>query len=147
ASHAIGLTDTASVGKAILDRLFMDREKNTVKISIKKLLQEIVKSSKTLSVASNEGLGFLYVKACFAFQAQENNPLLKIWENAIAGMAEADKNGMIKSSLIGSLMWTLKPQIITLFAKDPKQRRLVAKSIKRELIERLHLQFDPVIGN
>lgn len=147
ACDALGFTDTKSVMVAVIESIFNQQDGKTKTITIKQLLEEVVKYITARSNLPRALKGMQYVNASFAFQAQTNNPLLKIWENSIAGMAEAEKSGMIKSTLTGSLVSVLKSKINEIPEIDSLQKKTVLGLIKAEILERVHLQYDPVIEN
>lgn len=120
-------------------------KKGRHRLTVKILLQELANKAKTIPRNSQEGLGTLYLKGCFAFQSQESNPLLHVWENAIAGMAEADESGMVRSTIVSCVAEVLNAKIRTACRDNPALKKLLRQSIRTELSKRLHLQYDPMI--
>jgi len=76
-------------------------------------------------------------KVCYAFEAHTSHPLLQAWENAIASMAEADEKSLVRSVIIKTVMSTVKSQL--------DKQKVFTHSFHYLLLERMHLQYDPVI--
>ncbi len=144
---------------AVLEALNLDRPKNIqtlfrsapadkmeVEIPIKTLLQHLVKQAKRKPENIKKGLAMLYLDACFAFEAQQSNPMLQIWENAIAGMAEADEESMVRSAILASTTRVLREKIKTVLPQDLSLRKKLSQHLRKGLLERIHLQYDPQIA-
>ncbi len=114
------------------------KDQRTIRISIKDLLLEL---SKQAAANGSTGIGKLFLSACLAFETEEVNPLLSAWNNAIAGMAEADEGSMIRSAVVRTVKEILKTKFST---HDCKKQ--ISKTLRQELIERIHLQYDPQIA-
>lgn len=103
-------------------------------LSIKKILE-------LLSQLTNKSL----TTALFAFEAQTSHPLLKVWRNAIAGMAEA-KDGMVNKAIltaVSSALSNLKFKGLT-----PEQERSLERLdhvILQTMQTRMRLAYDPSI--
>lgn len=128
-----------------------------LKTTIFKLIPELLKEDSptvksllkllALHAANEQGLdaGDLFSKACFAFEAQTTCALLKVWRNVIAGMAEAEEGGMIKSAIISSAMKSLD---VTFKGLNPKQlewKEELYETLRAEMLFRIQLQYDPAI--
>lgn len=131
----------------IVHSLFREIPPNeTVKeIELKYVLQALVKQAKELPENSEKGLAMLYLDACFAYEAQQCNPLLQVWENSIAGMAEADEESMVRSAILSSTMRVFKERIKQLPNLSKTSRKILMQCLKKELLETIHLQYDPQI--
>lgn len=147
ACRAIGINSPKKAILEILQTHFNATEDSLIKLSLKQLLEKLVLSAKSQECNNDVGIGTLFVRASFAYESQEVNPLLQVWENAIAGMAEPDETGMVLSAIIDSVLSTLKIQLKELYPSNNGLRKLMEKEISKELGERVHLQYDPVIAS
>jgi hypothetical protein len=116
-----------------------------VEISIKQMLQALVRQARDLPFNKSKSLADLYLHGCFAFAAQECNPLTEMWENAIAGMAEADGQSMVRSAIIASLTKVLGNAINKKFENDLEFGTLLSKHLITLFNQKIHLQWDPHI--
>lgn len=83
--------------------------------------------------ASNERI----TKACLRFSSHSLHPLLKCWENAIAGMSEGKKEGVLNVALLDAIKKLFTP----LFSKKDKALDHLIKKVKAEI----HYLYDPTI--
>lgn len=120
-------------------------EQPFTEITLKELLQALVKQAKTLPVNSNKRLADLYLHATFAFEAQECSPLLQTWENSIACMAEADGQSMVRSAILKSANQVLVRFLHKPLEEYPSLLQQAATLFKKNLHEKIHLQWDPHI--
>ncbi len=118
-----------------------------VDITVKELLQALVKQANTLEVNKHKPLSELYLHAVFAFQAQECNPLLQVWENSIACMAEADEQSMVRSAILKSTHQVLTNFLRGTLGSDLEMWRQAAELFRKQLNEKIHLQWDPQIAS
>lgn len=84
--------------------------------------------------------------ACIAFTSQVRNPLLTVWKNVIAGMAEADSNGMIISVILSTVRSVIQMKLAELCREDSSLVEEVIEKMTHILMQRITLQFDPGIG-
>ncbi|MFI0434943.1 MAG: hypothetical protein ACH350_04340 [Parachlamydiaceae bacterium] len=144
ACQAIGLEDPKITIQTMIANLpNLDRQKSH-KMEIKTLILKICEESQS-EHSSSKSLNTLFNQACFAFSSQTMQPLLKVWENAIANMAEAEEGSMIKRNIWESSLEELqfKLEKSSIPRSLPLQRFFL--SIKKELINRIKLQYDPTI--
>lgn len=109
-----------------------------VKNLLKLLSEEAAKEQK-------KEVGELFSKACFAFESQTMNPLLKVWRNVIAGMAEAEESGMLKTAILHSVMKSLNVQFKGMSSRQMKWKEELYASFSRELLLKMQLQYDPSV--
>ncbi|MFQ5729279.1 MAG: hypothetical protein ACE5GN_02845, partial [Waddliaceae bacterium] len=149
ACQAIHIEAPSSGIAEVIRRLFKETksDQETLQTTICSILKELIKYARQANPSKNEGIAALFMKACFAFEAQENNPLLQVWENAIAGMAEAEESSMVRSAIICSVMDTLKGKIKEILPSQPLQRKKLSRTLQSELISTIHLQYDPIVPN
>ena len=81
--------------------------------------------------------------AKLSFESQLHNPLLRIWENAIASMAEATEHGKLTEALIDSVIKSLAKLLGTnlIIKKDLKQ------NFRKYLAGAAHYAYDTDIKN
>lgn len=63
-----------------------------------------------------------------------SHPLLKMWENAIAGMSEAKKGGLLKSALIKTVTYA--------FMKRVNKIKILSKGWEKEIVEKIENNLD-----
>ena len=112
-------------------------------MKIKMLILRICEHNLSHNPSSKATLDSLYTQACFAFSSQTCQPLLKIWENSIANMAEAEEGSMIKSAILESTLdaFFLKLGELNIPPTPLLQRYFL--SIQKNLFEGIRLQYDP----
>ncbi|MCB1111917.1 MAG: hypothetical protein KDK72_04565 [Chlamydiia bacterium] len=146
ACHAIGISDNMGAVLNLLKTSFGDNPHNPQyykSFTIKDLLIALIKQHYGTENQEDPKIRKLYCLAAYAFQSQTNNPLLRAWENAIAGMAEAQESSMIKPAVINT---TLKAALspIKLSVNESLFTAIYSK-LQRELLKRTYLNYDPNI--
>jgi hypothetical protein len=139
---ALNLETPKIAVKNSIKRLLSGQSKHKA-ITIDQMLKELVleKTSKESHQFKN-----LYALASFAYESQMSNPLLKLWRNAIAGMAEAHEGSMIKSLIIESIKHALD---VTFKGTSVKQTEWIKKyydEISLNLARQIQLEYDPNIS-
>lgn len=125
----------------LIAQLPQPKKEEKFQIKIKDLIQKLCKQAAKTN--SSFTLDQTYTLALFAFSAQTAQPLLKVWENAIANMAEAEEGSMIKNAILGSTLDALQLKLGELkIPPSPLLQRLF-HYIKKLICERFHLQYDP----
>lgn len=71
------------------------------------------------------------------------HPLLKAWENAIAGMSEAKKGGMLKSALIKTVTYAYSKRAEKIKILPPGWQDGVREKIEQFIVERTQYLYDP----
>lgn len=94
----------------------------------------------------DELAGKFYHEGCFAFGSKTLNPLLKIWVNTIAGMAEGQANCYFSSCLIKSLLQLFHKHLTEKFSIPQKALEKVEESLCRFLALSIRYMYDPTIG-
>ncbi len=146
ACEAIGLKDYAYVFKKIIAHFFeKDRSHEIKTVTIRNVLQELAnfQSSRTLNTQTE--LGLIFASVYFAFEGQICNPLLGVWENSIAGMAEGEEGSLVTSSIINTTMKVIKEKLKELTPHDLETRKKIKNTIKEILRDRIQLHYDPII--
>lgn len=84
-------------------------------------------------------------KMSFVFSSQTAHPLLKTWENAIAGMAEMEEKSLIRSKNLQVLSRTLQQGLEeqTLFFYPLSLK--ILEVLKKKFKEVAHFQYDPAV--
>lgn len=109
--------------------------KDTRLIQIGALLQEM-----------SNGNAEIYRKAIITFESQISNPLLHAWENALAGMAEGQQQGIFKTSILNSTVEILKNKLTSSFPGLPEPlATIIIYNIKDELASSIRAYYDPTI--
>lgn len=146
ACHSIGIIDAK---EAILDTLsqFTFNKDGLFKVEIKILLQKICEQVLINKYKDSEkpSLDHLYTQASFAFSSQTSQALLKVWENAIANMAEAEEGSMIKTSILTTILDALQYKLGELKIPPSLTLQRFFLHIQKSLYERIRLQYDPTI--
>ena len=143
ACQAIGIESPKAGIQAAAKRLCPSR--GTISTTPSDILKDLIDERVPKGHSVKEAFDLYYAKASFAFGAQESNPLQQIWENAIAGMAEGEENGMIRAAIITAVMNTLLEKIEDLFPPQSLPRELIVSALRPELIKTIHLQYDPIV--
>ncbi|MCB1134882.1 MAG: hypothetical protein KDK78_01335, partial [Chlamydiia bacterium] len=101
ACHAIGISDHEAALRVATKTLHAAQKETPVwfKCKGKDLIDELCKM-RLQDESNSLSLRQLCQRACFAFEAETSCALLRVWENAIAGMAEADLNGQVRKASV-----------------------------------------------
>ncbi len=117
-------------------------------ISLREIFHDLAKYAANLRLQENLKEWELFNKACFTYESLIGcHPLLRVWENALAGMAEATETSMVKTGMIESVL-----SIFREFARrsSPKltwEGCLFEKDIHQRLLQQSHPQYDPGIDD
>lgn len=141
----IAVKTAIGIEKIKITKSLFTKEQPYVDITLKELLQALVKQAKALPINKKTALSELYLHAVFAYEAQECNPLLQVWENAIACMAEADDKSMVRSAILKSSQRVLAKYLKQSLTTRKEMRHQAAALFNRHLNEKIHLQWDPHI--
>lgn len=129
ACNSLGLTNAEKT----LQRLISDlkiKDSQNISISVSKILKLIAKKTPGDPL-------YNYSCAKLSFESQLHNPLLRMWENVIASMAEATGFGKITEKLVKSVVKSLEK----VYASTPFKFDL-QKSIKENLRTSVHFAYD-----
>lgn len=137
ACQAIGIDEPKTVLQSLLENksLFIFPHATTSKDLIKQLIHA--------SSCDKKIKGVLYSRACYAFGSQTINPMLPIWENAIAGMAEAEESSMLKSASVDATHRTVKEYLASQEQLPTDIKEDVIKKFQAELFQRTNFLYDP----
>lgn len=104
---------------------------------------------KTIVTTSDKSLSLsdLYTKAAMAFSGQVSQPLLMVWENAIAGMAEVQEKGALKQAITTSVMHALLVKLQHLGVPKSSEVKTFFGQIQQALNKKIILKYDPTLGN
>jgi hypothetical protein len=108
-------------------------------------IKHILKKLAELAAAESDSntLTDLYTQARFAFSSLTAQPLLKIWENAIAGMAEAEESGMVKSAILQTTLDALQYHLGKLQIPATPFMMQFFLTLQKYLFDNIQLQYDP----
>jgi|GEM_PF-3148884 len=129
-------------------------------IDVKKTMQELsieinnarvsektaISISRILKMIAKKALGDpLYNFSCakLSFESQLHNPLLRVWENVMASMAEATEYGKITEALINSVTMSLDK----LFGTNLILKRQIKRRVRDLLMKSVHFAYDTDIKN
>lgn len=133
AGNAMEISDLKSSILCQLDKLKKDASPS-LKLTPASLLKMISSSTEN------------YERGLAAFEAEESNPLLHAWENAIAGMAETTESSLIKSGINNSTLQILDSFFQKTFPTFTKSTLNYFHCIvNEELNAEIRLQYDPAI--
>jgi hypothetical protein len=143
ACQSIGILDSRQAILAAIHELPPLEKTENYQIEVKLLIQKICE--KAQQAISNADFDHLYAQACFAFSSQTAQPLLKVWENAIANMAEAEEGSMIKSAILESTLDALQFKLGELRIPPSPLLQHFFLYIQKSLYEKIRLQYDPTL--
>lgn len=143
ACKAIGIENTETAIKELLLKVFSQQEgiQASIVLSAKVLLSKIILQN---TLKDSEDTSPLLDRAILAFEAETQNILLRMWENALAGMAESKENGLLKHSIIESISKTIKEQLNVITGEKLNWESFL-NSMTQELMQRIQLQYSPQI--
>ncbi len=87
--------------------------------------------------------GKYFHEGCFAFGAQEANPLLKVWVNTIAGMAEGTAHCFLGTCLVKSVLNVIHNFLVKSGFADTKQ---MTHALIKKLTVSTKYMYDPSVG-
>lgn len=129
ACNSIGVINAEKTLQGLISELKI-KEREDISISISKILKMIAKKTPG-------DFSYNYSSAKLSFESQLHNPLLRMWENVIASMAEATGNGKIMEKLVKSVLKSLeKPNANAPFKQDLKAK------IKANLKKSVYFAYD-----
>lgn len=113
---------------------------------VRNLLEELARYQ--VSDRQEKELKFetLFQRACFAFSSQTHQPLLKVWENAIANMAETREGGMIKAAIWQAIVYAFSYQLTELKLTPSKEIGLFFADLKALFEKMAYLKFSPMLN-
>lgn len=140
---SIGIKDSKGALSIIIDEL----EKSPtghVEIEIKQLIQKLCEYYKDrVDDSKRSKLDRLFNQACFAFSTQTKQPLLKVWENAIANMAETQEESMIKTHILEATAFAIQEKLSESNVHPSNLVKQLLQEIKSRLYTGIQLQYDP----
>lgn len=107
--------------------------------TIKEILSAIV------SLAKKSHLTIDLANAYMMYESEKTNLLLQAWNNAIAGMAEADNSSMIKSSVIRSTLRALNVNFNTVHVSPEEilaKKKKFLTFLEKHLSEQIQFLYD-----
>ncbi len=142
------LLDSAGISAACKVMGF-DNPKETLKQVVRTMNspatpKKIIEKLATLGAKSSiqrKTAAKLYQEGCFAFGSATFNPLLKVWVNAIAGMAESQASCFFGSCILKTIMTVFHKHLV----KDSSLE--FEKQLYFTLYETIQLIYDPSLGS
>jgi hypothetical protein len=143
ACQAIGINEMESAILQIIKNLNLNNKNHLLSLNPRDLIYKLCESI----TPSSSDLENLYANACFAFSCQTSSALLRVWENAIANMAEAEEGSLLKKKIIDVSLDALQYHLCK---KNYLPSRLLQNFflvIQKQLHHSVQLQYDPTIQN
>lgn len=144
ACQSIGIQNPKDALLNIIQQLRSPVERDLYKMKIKSIIRKLCEQ-KLSTCGTHSSLDYLYNQACFAFSSQTSQPLLKVWENAIANMAEAEEGSMIKTAILESTLDALQFKLGSLNIPPSLLLQRFFLSIQKSLYEKIQLRYDPTL--
>lgn len=138
ACAAIGIENSTEVIVKVASRLL--EGKDSVKIRVDEFLKNLALFVSQKKFEIKKSADALYQLACLAFDAQLQSPLLHSWVNAIAGMAECTKKGLVKGDLIDAVTKAFEKKTDSFQYAERKEFK---KVLIQFLDQRIQYKYDP----
>lgn len=145
ACQAIGISNPYEAIQAVMAQLSPSDERGFFQIKVKTLLRKLCEQMPASDPPKIAWIEQLYSAAAFAFSSQTSPPLLKVWENSIANMAEAEEGSMIKRAILDSTLDALQYQLGKLKIPPTLLLQQYFIYIQTLLYKEIHLQYDPTV--
>lgn len=155
ACHAIGIHDPKATIIKILNRVLPNKGKAAFEIktilrelsrlatqNLKFEMHQTINPKETLQLFQR-GLKLLQ-KAEFAYSARTNPPLLKVWENVIASMAEAQESSVIKKMIMKSVVYALELKLTKEKIDPSPLLKQIFEDIKEKILQ-IRTHYDPTL--
>ena len=119
------------------------------KIDVLSLLNNIVKmNTMKVSLEVRKAVRLMqFESAICAFASETQNMLLSLWENTIAGMAEAKDDALIKKVAMQGIYQAINEKIKLMKQLSPTRKQILREAIQNEIINRIHYLYDPSLGS
>ncbi len=140
ACQAVAIENYKDACQGTLNSIFADKHQNTegkINVTVIEILEGIADYS------FKKGAKSPLIATCFAFEGQICNPLLGVWENSIAAMAEVKEGSHISSNVINVTLDVLKAKLDSISSPDKQE---ILKKIEQKLIGHIHMLYDPIIN-
>lgn len=143
ACQSVGIIHPKEAILSIIAQLPPPDQRGLYQIKTQSILQKLCENASYADEPNRASLDHLYTLALFAFSSQTCQPLLKVWENSIANMAEAEEGSMVKRAILESTLDALQFKLGEL--KFPRSLLLQRYflSIQKLLYEGIRLIYDP----
>jgi len=145
ACRAMGLDDPEKALMAVVLKLF-SVESDTMefkKVTVNDLLKMLALYETELNSGKQKATS--YQKGVFAYESQTNNALLKVWENAIAGMAEGKERSLIKTLILDAISRTIDKIIQETYPVKAGIISSFVNLLENKLVSTIQLQYDPAV--
>lgn len=114
-------------------------------VSVRHFLEKLAEEIHGRMPAPKPKLKRLKNDMIFAFGSQVNHPILRVWENAIAGMSECRIDGIMKSTVIGTTLLISNYIVGQMLGGRQDLQQLTVLGIGSILLDRMRLQYDPCL--
>ena len=138
----MGIKEGQEVGliKLVIADIKKAKNEENPTLTAHKLIYEIASRLKS------GPLDVLFTLGKFAFSAETNNPLLRVWESSIAGMAEARTTDLVRSKILTCVSQALKLPLKPVTFSDSLLEQQIQATFQQVLGAKLTLRFDPSIS-
>lgn len=140
----LGITDGSKISLDVIQSLFSKTRNECVEITparwIGFIANQLWEKNNRLTI---DDKNYLINRANFAFSAETNNPLLRVWESLLAAMAEGSPKDFVRGKIIQCVSKSFNIIYQSLLsAKIRKELMDVKTRIEASLNERVQLIFD-----
>lgn len=84
----------------------------------------------------------LLLKACYCFDGEVHNPLIRAFESCLADMAEASNQGMIKQPVLFSIIDPVQDFLSSNTSVKDEDKTALISEMQGLLLDRIHLSYD-----
>ncbi len=143
ACQAIGIDDP----KTVIKQVYLNKGGAFIRRNNFISLRDFLLTMANHPTASKEySPNELFNRACFLYDSLTScHPLLRVWENSLAGMSEARETSIMKAAISDSVVKVIR-DYAKLVANDLKwEESEFEKMMIKELQNQGHLQYDPEI--
>jgi hypothetical protein len=146
-AKVLGMNDHKKYAQSALDKLFSQNPNHSeyTQIKLGKAINLFIKEWS--SAHSNAALGEMTAAARFVASAQIGHPLLRIWENCVAGMVESHSETHLRTSIAKCIIDSLEQFIKQYGGISNKDSAGIMQMLRQKIIHKIHLYYDPSIAN
>lgn len=120
----------------------VSKEKETTAITCMQILKYLADKASALDPSGESNPLHMLLKACYCFDAEVNNPLIRAFESCLADMAEASNEGMIKQPVIFSILDPLETFLEGQESILEEMKGELIAEVQKQLMDRIHLSYD-----
>lgn len=141
ACRAIGISDIETAFNKAYPLLSKENAQKLLKVSLRSLLSALIEAN----IQSPEPKEDLLNRAILAFETEQQNLLLRMWESAIAGISEAREDSSMKTGIAKAILDQVQKQIKETSPDLAAKAESLLYLTQQILLRRIQPQFDPSI--